>query len=156
MTRRQPLTISSNERPKFLIDDLKASLGEGNYEVGRLDCADYALGTDLGVERKRADNLVSSLVKKLDKEGRPTELDDQMRRCLTKYKRVVLLVEGHVLVQTSAPSDLIVDGRIRHVPYMAVQAKLLKLQEKGVRIIWTDGMTETIATLVWLSKGSVV
>jgi len=88
-----------------------------------------------------------------------TELFDQLGRCCRTYGRSILLVEGR-LGAGRTPRGCIAGGRSRGVPYLAVQATLLKVQEMGVDVLWTNDSGETAKVLKWLweraNKGGVV
>lgn len=141
-----PLQISSNERPKDLVNTIRLVVGPGETKVEHLDCADYAVGTVCGVERKKVGNFVSSMVK--DK-GDRKELWDQLDRCLNAYQHTYLLLEGR-LSSTNDPSSCYADGRYRQVGYLAVQGALWKVQDIGVKVIWTGDYGETALVLKWL------
>ena len=151
LTLSSMLTISGNERPKAYVDTIRQVVGEDKTAVGPLKCADYAVGTRVGVERKRTGNLVSSLTKTVhqgtDQEDK--ELWDQMRRCLETYQRVYLLVEGS-LEMTTDPKACYAEGRYRKVGWVAVQSALNKVQEMGVWLVWTRDIGETALWLKWM------
>lgn len=140
------LSIDTREKPLDLIRVIRRVVGEEDTEVVKLECADYAVGTVLGVERKRLGNLVSSMV---TPRGDTTELWDQLERCLVAYSHVVLLIEG-TLEAVADPKLCVADGRWRKVPYMSVVATLAKVQEKGVMVLWTANVHETSLVLKWL------
>lgn len=152
MANSQPLlTISSNERPKDYVDTIRRVVGENRTVVGPLKAADFAVGTTVGVERKRTGNLVSSLVKVLhqgeDREQK--ELWDQMARCLEMYQRVYLLVEGS-LEATADPRVCYAEGRYRKVGWMAIQAALDRVQDMGARLVWVRDGQETALWIRWM------
>ena len=151
MANSQPLlTICSNERPKDYVDTIRRVVGENRTVVGPLKAADYAVGDYVGIERKRVGNLVSSMVKVLhpgtDREQK--ELWDQLDRCLEMYHRVYLLVEGS-LEATADPRVCYADGRYRKVGWMAVQATLDRVQEMGVKLVWTRDGQEAALWIRW-------
>lgn len=148
---RSKLLISSNERPKMFIEMMVRELGEDRVEVCHLDEGDY-VWRDVVVERKKVDNLVSSIVKR--KTSGKRELWDQLERCKESGRTVVLLVEG-TLIATSDAKECIADGKHRRVPYLAVQSSIVAAQRKGVIVVHTDGMRETIKFLSWVMQGNL-
>lgn len=140
-----PLFISSNERPKELINVIRRVVGESETKVTHLDCADYAVG-EACVERKKVGNFVSSMVKE---KGEKKELWDQLDRCTKAYQHPYLFLEGN-LSSTNDPSSCYADGRYRQVGYLAVQAAICKVQDMGVTVVWTGDYNETAIMLKWI------
>lgn len=141
------LRIDKRERPPSLIHLIREVVGEDRTEVVLLPCADYALGTLVGVERKKAGNLVSSLVRTM--RSGEKELWDQLHRCLKTYNHTYLIVEGS-LTAVGDPRHCKADGRLRKVPYLAVVSALVRAEEEGVTVLWTTSIEETALVLKWL------
>jgi Fanconi anemia group M protein len=91
-------------------------------------CADYAVGDQLGIERKTANDFIASI---LDK-----RLFEQSARLQTEYQRGMLLIEGDVYSTRTAISFEAIDGAlswlsllsglsILHVPNTARSAGLI-------------------------------
>jgi hypothetical protein len=97
----------------------------------------------IGVERKRADNLVDSWMS--------GELADQLRRMLDAYTLVILLVEGDVRPSNGMLAASAGDGRdkVYTQSYDALMNDLQTWQDVGVRIQWAPlhGSGKRIASL---------
>ena len=141
------LKIDTRERPKDLINIIKRVLGDDKVSIETLHAADYAVSTWVGIERKRTNNLVSSIVR--DYTGGVKEIWGQLKKCMDMYGRVYLLVEG-TLEATADPKWCKVEGRMRQVPYVAVQASVDRAQDLGIHVMWTGDMQETALMLKWL------
>lgn len=120
-----------------------------NSEVGTLSCADYAIGVEVGVERKKINNLLGSMTKRLV--SGKTELWDQLDRCQLLYKHTYLLIEGDLDPGTE-PSWCYADGRRRQIGYLAVIATIEQVQEHGIHVIWTRDSAATAKVLRWLHQ----
>ncbi len=148
------ITIDIQEKPKELRERARLAL---HGVVEHLECGDYLVvgkSTSL-VERKTTDNLVSSVVHKTA--GGAMELYDQLERCLKTGHRVVLLVEGDIWPHPYDAKKCWVRkekgvAKEREVPYMAIVGVLLKVQEMGVQVIWTDTFDTTLLVLQYLER----
>lgn len=148
MRTSPPLRIDRRERPRDFVDLVRLVVGEDRTELALLPCADYAVGTALGVERKTAGNLVSSMTAKVASGEK--ELWDQLGRCQQQYGAVALLVEGRLEAALGDPRGCIADGRARKVPWLAVQGTLWKVQDQGIRVVQVRTKDETCLALKWL------
>lgn len=148
------LYIDTREKPPEAVEVITMLMGRDKVERRTLPEGDYAAeGGDWVVERKRISDLVSSMVKHY-KVGGGNVLFDQLERCLDKYRRVFLLVEGRpVEVAGGSFSESVVSGRYRKVPYLSHIGALLHIQDMGVRVVWTAGIQETAMFLFYLLQG---
>lgn len=144
------LIYDRREKPKELIEVVTRVVGD--VTPGWLSSGDYTTASKVwGVERKRIGNLASSIAKKM-KDG-SKEFFNQLERCLQEYGRVYLVVEGLPVEATGDVRESVVEGRYRRVPYLSIQSAILWAQERGVRVVWTAGFTETALFLNYLVKG---
>lgn len=126
---------------------IRTIVGVDQTEIRKLDCADYAVGTAVGIERKTVGNLVGSMTKRTADGS--IELWNQLDRCLSTYSAAYLIVEGD-LDPAKEPGECLADGRVRKVPYLAVIATIARVQERGVQVVWTRDSTATALVLRWL------
>ena len=143
------LRVDRREKPPTLVKTIRTIVGEDNTELATLPCADYAVGTVVGIERKKIGNLLSSMTTKMADGS--IELWDQLARCVNHYDNTYLIVEGD-LDPVANPKMSIADGRSRGVGYLAVQATIEKVQMQGIRVLQTRSEIGTALVLRWLWK----
>lgn len=148
------LAIDVYERPQQFIEDLRAVFPEEATCVEPLREGDYHVRFEglevLPVERKTANDLLSSMTTRAKGDLNESRLENQLRRCMEKYGRVILLQEG-MIWPSFDPGYCVAGNKPRHIPYVAVQAMLLKVQrELGAKYLITVDREATIQTLHWL------
>lgn len=74
-------------------------------------CGDYAVGNQLGIERKSATDFIASI---LDK-----RLFEQVARMQVEFERSILLIEGDVYDTRSNLADVAIDGALSWITYLS-------------------------------------
>jgi len=124
------IVIFADSREKEIIEILKTY--DCHVVENKLDVADFVPFENIGVERKRAEDFVQSII-----DGR---LFEQMRNLSESYERPLLLVEGNSLY----------DGGVHE---NAIRGALASVAlDYGVPIIWTRDKKDTAALLFLIAK----
>jgi len=85
------MTLHVDKRePQSIIELLRRRIE--NIEVHKLDVGDYAIGKEIGIERKTLHDLLNSL--NYGVVGRKPRLWEQVKNLCNYYKKPVLLIEG--------------------------------------------------------------